>query len=86
MSMTKKDYEIISAVIASTTMSPRTKFDLVENFSKTLARDNPHFKKELFEKASGVYSCRICEKNGQSFKTTFLPDSQAHFIIHLNAS
>lgn len=82
--MTKKDYEIVGAVIATTGLSPTEKIRLVDQFCDAFIKGNPHFKRDLFEKASGVFSCSICKKNGGSFRTTDLSDSKAHFLIHLN--
>lgn len=84
--MTKKDYEVIAAVLVSESQSvrPGDHMRLVDKFCETFARDNPHFKKELFERACGVYSCEICKKREQSFRTTSLADSKTHFLHHLN--
>lgn len=89
MSMTKKDYEILAATltqISAEVEQPAVYIRIVDKFCETLARDNPHFKRETFQTASGIYSCKICKERGGEFRTTSLPDSQSHFLTHLNQS
>jgi hypothetical protein len=79
--MTRKDYQLIAAVLKSyaTEGIPVDDRDAIAyDLADALAKDNPRFDRERFLVAAGVYEkCDSCESRASSFSTS-MQWCQAH--------